>query len=637
MFARDKIVAVNSRGEVKTTAAVALGSKAQVQASIGANGTFSTSNVSSQFFSASQYNYFMSGLLPATPDLPDSTALQYFYRDIYMHDNIAGSAVDIQSTFPFSDWELMGLEDNEKEVYDSALARLNLQELLPQLSTAYLVDGFYCGSLIYDAAAKNFMDILTHDALQCGVSPSPLNNVDPTVRVSVSGPTLRFLDSATDYAKAYIKTMPRAFVSLLKEGSFILDQMTTLWLGRRGLTDRAYQSYLHRVLPMYLIEKTMYRGTLVEAQRRQRAMSHITAGDDIWTPTGQELQALVQQFMDAEKDPLGGWISTRGSIQVNDLRPGGDFWKWTDMADSMVPAKLRALCMSEAFLSQDSTYSSNESAYSVFLETTNGYRTHLTNSIFYKKLFPLIAISNGFFVDPKKRKKTDSLVDFMFNASNRQNLKIPVLHWHKDLTARSEDNMMDMLEKLETHGVPVPLKMWLAAAGVDKDTLIKDTRENEEIKKEISKFMKLPDNVANGEGQGDGDSEFDTSDDSSAGSGSSGDSVEPTQGQKSDAAKLASALSEWNTNPTTASVKSGMANWTKGILNREFSHEEFTTTVTGKKKAVIHNPRGKATDTNWRIAQIAAKVEADPHYRRRLAEANKKKLGSSILKNAPGF
>jgi hypothetical protein len=347
MFTNNRVTAVAKSGEVKLQSSMA------VKANTGVASGFGKSNVQVGVYGASQYNYMFSGLLPATPDLPDSTSLMYFYRDIYMHDNTAGSAVDIQSVFPFSDWELTGLEDSETQIFNTALARLNIQELLPQISIAYLTDGFYAGSLIYDAQAKNFMDILTHDALQCGISPSPLNNVDPTIRVSVSGPTLRFLDSATDYARAYVKTMPRQFVDLLREGSFILDPVTTLFLGRRGLTDRAYQSYLHRILPMYLIEKTMFRGTLIEAQRRQRAMSHIAAGDDTWTPTGEELAALVQQFADAERDPLGGWVSTRNAIQIQDLRPGGDFWKWTDMADIMVSYKLRAMGISEALLSGD--------------------------------------------------------------------------------------------------------------------------------------------------------------------------------------------------------------------------------------------------------------------------------------------
>jgi len=629
MFTRKRITGVASNGEVKTTADTPITPTTVTAASGGMiGGTGVSTNVG--VFAGSNYNYMMSGLLPATPELADTTQLAYFYRDIYLHDNTAGSAVDIQSVFPFSDWELRGLEDHETDVFDSALARLNLHELLPQASVAYLTDGFYAGSLIYDKSARNFMDILTHDALQCGISPSPLNNVDPTIRVSVSGPTLRFLDSATDYAQAYIKTMPREFVALLKEGSFVLDPVTTLWLGRRGLTDRAYQSYLHRILPMYLIEKSMFRGTLIEAQRRQRAMSHITAGDDIWTPTSQELNAIVQQFMNAERDPLGGWISTRNAVQVQDLRPGGDFWKWTDMADIMVAYKLRAMGISEALLSGDASYAAAESAYSTFLETTNAYRSHLTNALFYKKLFPLIAISNGLYKDSAKKRKTDNLVDFLFNAANRNNLKTPILHWHKDLTAKAEDNMMDMLEKVESHGVPVPMKMWLAAAGVDKDTLIRDAREDGALKKELGRYMKLPDNVANQSGNGsNGDDNGEDGENfgsaNEPGPNSSGsDGPAPTQGQQAESNQL-----------TSASVNSGNAGFAKGILNRTFgNHDMFTTTVTGRQKHVVHNPRGKATDANWRIAQIAAKVEADPNYREKLRLHNLRTRGSDKLAGA---
>lgn len=633
MFTSDRITAVTKSGELKTSSMGGQGQK--LTAGLGGGGAFGSSNMSVGISAGSQYNYMMSGLLPAEPTLPDSTSLAYFYRDIYMHDNTAGSAIDIQSIFPFSDWELRGLEDKETEVFDSALARLNLQELLPQASIAYLTDGFYCGSLIFDADAKNFMDVLTHDALQCGVSPSPFNNVDPTVRVSVSGPTLRFMDSATDYAKAYIKTMPRQFVDLLREGSFILDPVTTIFLGRRGLTDRAYQSYLHRVLPMYLIEKTMFRGTLSEAMRRQRAMSHITMGDDIWTPNSEELQIVLQQFMDAERDPMGGWISTRNAVQVQDLRPGGDFWKWTDMVDIMVAYKLRALGISEALLSGDASYAAAESAYSTFLETMHAYRTHLTNALFYKKLFPLIAIANKLLKDPSKQKKTDSLVDFLFNASNRQNLKTPVLHWHKDLTAKAEDNMMDMLEKLETHGVPVPFKMWLAAAGVDKDTLIRDARENKDIENELKKYMKIPPNQGAGEGGGmdnsgsgsgsdDGD-EF--SSDSDSGSGSDDNRLAPTQGQRGESSQL-----------TSASTRHGLGgSFHKGILAREFSHNEFTTTVTGKQKHVFHNARGKMVDRHAQIARIAARVEQDPNYRQGLKMQNMQKLGRTTLNSMSPF
>jgi hypothetical protein len=507
---------------------------------------------------------------------------------MYLYDNIAGSAVDIQSTFPFSDWELRGLEEKELLVFNTALERLNLRELLPQLSVSYLTDGFYAGSLVYDPRTKNFMDILTHDALQCSVTPSPFNNIDPSVKVSVSGPTSQFLANQNEYTQQYLNSMPPQFVDLLKAGAFVLDPVTTLFVARRGLTDRAYQSYLHRILPMYLIEKSMFRGTLVESNRRQRDMTHIAAGDDVWTPTGEDLLTLVEQFQDAERDPLGGWISTRNAVQVSDLRPGGDFWKWTDMTDVMTNYKLRALGISEALLSGDASYAAAESAYSTFLETVNGYRTHLTNNIFQKKIFPLIAVANDLYKNHGKKNTTNRPVDFLFNTGNRQNLNMPILHWHKDLAAKAEDNMMDMLEKVSGKGVPVPMKMWLAAAGIDKDTLVRDHREDDDLKKALGMDKQPPEDV------------------------------EDEDGEYTDASL------------TTLSSKAGHRN-RLSILSRDFGDEIIATTRTGKPK-YVHNLKAKQKDINHKIAKIAANAASDQNYRAQLARSNSEKLGTTTLK-----
>lgn len=561
-----------------------------VTASLGATGS---PNVSLAVHAGGQYNYWMSGLLPATPDMPDSTTLAYFYRDIYLHDNVGGSTVDIMSVFPFSGWELRGLSERDLEPYERALERLNLSELFPQVSVAYLTDGFYCGSLVYDAQAKNFMDILTHDALKCSVTPSSFNNIDPSIRVTVAGSTTEFMNQTNEYARRYMQSMPRGFIDLLKEGSFILDPLTTMFVGRRTLTDRAYHSYLHRLLPMYLIEKTMYRGTLTEATRRQRAMSHITAGDDLWTPTSEELRILVDQFMTAERDPLGGWVSTRNGVQVQDLRPGGDFWKWTDMSDTLTPYKLRALGTSEALLSGDSSYAAAESAYSTFLETCDAYRNHLTESTFYRRIFPLVGVANGKFKDKEKAKNQKDVVSFLYNSTNRNNLLMPTVHWHKDLTGKAEDNLMETLEKLSEKEVPIPIKMWLAAAGLDKDTLVRDAKEDEELRKALG--MGSPSAKTNEDEEGFGDSSED------------------------EGYNEASVRSDVLTSrPINSQFARG---WRSNLLARDFGPADVVVSKTGKPR-YKHNARAKATDENYQITKLAAKVDSDPNYRKQLQKNN---------------
>jgi len=485
MFTSNKILGVSSSG-VRTAPppkSQVTGKRNGLFADVGGMHSTST-NLTMQ----SQYNYTMTGILPADPRNTDSSSLALFYRDCYLLDSTAGSSVDIQSVFPFSDWELRGLEETELIPFNSTLERLNLRQMMPELSIAYLVDGFFCGSLIYDAKARAFIDTLIHDALQCSVVPSPFYNIDPAITVNVAATVQAFMASHSTYAKKYMRSMPQDFVRTLKEGSFTLDPVTTMFIARRGLTDRAYTSYLHRVLPMYLIEKTMFRGTLVEATKRQRATTHLQAGDETWTPTSEELTSLVQMFQASEADPLGGWVATRNAVQVQDIRAAGDFFKWTDMADIMVAYKLRALGISEALLSGDASFASAESAYSTFLETCNGYRSHLTSQVFYRRVFPLIAVTNGLFKDKAKAKATQNPLDFLFNANNSGNLKMPQLIWHKGLEAKQEDTMFDMLDKASDKGVPIPMKMWMAAANIDKDTLLRDLSTDKDLTLALNKL-----------------------------------------------------------------------------------------------------------------------------------------------------
>lgn len=563
--------------------------KTEIRADLGGfvqSGSANSLSVNSYW--ASQYQYYFTGLIPAEPGYADTSQLALFYRDIYQNDATAGSVVDIQSSFPFSDYDLRGLEEDELTVYRESLDQLNILRMMPIMSTAYLVDGFFCGSLVFDPQTKRFLDTLVHDALQCQVVPSPFFNQMPTINVQTSNATNELLISDSQFNREYLSSLPQSFIDLLKQGQFVLNPISTLFVGRRNLTDRAYMSFLHRILPMYLIEKTMFRGTLVEASRRQRATTHLTAGDDVWTPTGEELQALVAQFQQAEFDPLGGWVSTRNAVQVNDIRPGGDFWKWTDMADILVGYKLRALGTSESFLSGESSYAAAESAYNVFLESQDTYRRHLTNAVFDSTLFPLIAVANNFYkkgTPDESKVKRNQISKYLMHSKNRSNLSMPQLVWHKSLEAKDEENTFEMLEQASEKGVPVPLKAWMAAAGMNVETLLKDLKTDNELRERIKQFT---------------------------GKDTGHESEEQV---------------EASLRPTIQSIKSG-AIGRRSILGREFGEPEmFTISKTGKQQHVVNNPRGKMRDYNAMVAKIAHRMETDKNYRMTVAKANVDRLG----------
>lgn len=444
------------------------------------------------------YNHMFTGLLPEAEE-----SLLPYYRDCYYYDSVAGSAVDLSSGIPFSDWTLTGLPSEEIEIYSESLARLNMRSLLPEISNAYLVDGAFIGSLVYEPKSKVFQDILIHDRLNCAVTLQPFYSVDPIITANTANYLSQFYHSNSPYVRAITDQYPKGFLDAFMQGAVVLDPITTIYIPRRGLQNKSNVSYLKRVLPAYMFEKMMFRGTLLEASKRMRSTSHIKAGGDVWEPTIGEMQTILQQFQASEMDPLGAWVITRQDVEINDIRQGGDFWKWTDVMDTMVPYKLRALGISEAFLSGDTNYSNSEAALSIFMDNMDSYRQFVTYRLFTNKIFPLIAVLNGLFKDKSKVVKMNTVSNLMMNLNNQKNLKIPEIRWHKSL--RQIDNAYtDMLDKLTEKGLPIPLKMWAAAANVDITTLLTDLKEDSETRQAIAKIKEAHGLAApNEDGQGD--------------------------------------------------------------------------------------------------------------------------------------
>jgi hypothetical protein len=636
MYSKTKILGVGSEGfrmapreqdAYQVSARMSRGNPTRIDASlfsgaIGASGG-SGASLSVNSFWQSNYQYMMTGLLPADPHLIDTSTLQLFYRDIYLFDSVAGSMADLISTFPFSNYKLSGLDDRDLDYYSSALERLDIKQMLPTISLAHLVDGFFCGSLVFDPNSKEFIDTMIHDALSVAAIPSPFWNIDPTLNVRVGQATQQFMHDTSEYARRYLDTMPSQFIEMLRSGAFTLDPVTTLFVPRRSTTDRAYTSFMHRILPMYLYEKTLYRGTLTEAQRRQRAMTHVTAGDENWTPTGEELFALVREFQSAEADPLGGWVATRNAVQTVDVRPGGEMWRWDDVSEALTPMKLRAMGTSEAFLAGDASYAAGESAYSSFLESMDAYRNKMTYRVFESKIFPLVAVVNNLYKESaRQRAKPGHIIDFLFNAANRQSLKMPILQWEKDLSVNGEENTMEMLEMASAKGVPIPMKMWMAAAGIDPDSLERDLVNDPKYRQFLSKLSGKDTSYAaeqpldggnggwiNNDG---GERMLDLPDQPDI----RGNEGEPD---------IASLLNRVDRMPTTASMRWDANTFRAGLGSREFPDmDSWRLTKTGRVASDPH-PVTARRNFNDMIFKIARDVNRDPNYRETLKRRNREK------------
>ncbi len=297
-------------------------------------------------------------LLGLTPQV--ESAFYRLYRDIYYFDSVAGSAVDLISQVTFSsEYSLGGISDSKMmSVYLETMERLNTKTLLPELSTDHLVLGTFCASLLYNKKKRMFADMMCHPIETLTITNLPFYSQDPVINVKFPDTTKAAITSNPTVYKQLSELVGESILEKIKSGSLDLDPLTTIYIPRKtfSYTDIG-TSYYKRILPLYLIEKNLFRGTLIESARRQRGILHLTLGDgEEWIPQVTDMEFMTDLFMNADADPLGAIVATRSGVSVEEVRQGGDFWKVTDFADSVMPYKLRALAISESFLTGDANY-----------------------------------------------------------------------------------------------------------------------------------------------------------------------------------------------------------------------------------------------------------------------------------------
>ena len=447
------------------------------------------------------------------------------YRDMYAYDATCGSAIDLLSKMPFSDFSLVGLKDEKMtKTFVDSIEALNIATLLPNAAVDYNVLGAVVLSTRWDDGDKCYKGIVAHRLDYCTLTQVPVYGVDPLIEVRLSS---RLLEGLRDprIQELYKDYIPNDLLELSGGASVALKPEHTIFIPRRGTTqDYGGVSLLQRALPAWLYEKALIRGTLDQVYKKQRATTHITVEPtEDWVPDQAEMQGLTQLFLNSDLDPLGSIITTRSGINVNEIRRGDDFWRWDQNYDVTEKIKLRAMGISETFVSGDASYSTMEQTLSTFMEGVRDFRNQMTREIFYEKIFPAISEANGY-----TRKKYGNLLrevagareigrvgdtvmryndqgfleaaissssgyrfsrEFASNPSIKAaDYVIPQVAWHKRLMPEADEAYLGVLSTLEEKGVPLGIRHWIAAGGFKAEALIDGFEEDLRTREKIFEY-----------------------------------------------------------------------------------------------------------------------------------------------------
>ena len=471
------------------------------------------------------------------------TMLHLLLRRIYLRDSVVGAVVDIYSTLPWGKiYELIGIDDPKIfQMYQDMIEALGIWSALPAISREFLIIGRNISSLPFNETTGLWDTMIPIDPDQAKITPVPFSDTKPLVDVLSSPSWREFARSIDPRIVELKKNMSKDLLAIFQNSSgyFPLEPMNTLFLARRvNQYDHIGTSFFTRILPAWAYETSLWDASLTGVRRRNRSILLVTAGiEETWEATDTELTALTELFMQADEDPTGAIISVRNGVELSEVRDPTAIWGISQEYEFLSTLKMRALGVSEAYLSGDANVSNMETARTSLGKAVTSFRDNMLNDIFTKQLFPTFARIHNF------QKRTEAQLNNRIRVEHgtlarvaeydrRMRLGERLSPWgFPEITAKqaldlplsslimprliTEDTLrpeqdvayMDMLDKLKENGVPIPLRIWASAAGYDLDKAMAMMEEDIILKKRLYQLSSGDTSDTSGGGAGGGGTE----------------------------------------------------------------------------------------------------------------------------------
>jgi hypothetical protein len=450
-----------------------------------------------------------------------NTALNRIYRDMYYHDSTSGTVVDLYSKLPWSNFHLSGIADEKAlNYFTESVNALHPLSLLEKISAEFCTMGSATLSFVFDESKKMAVSATLHDIDFATFRKLPIENLDPKIYMRMNPYVAEGLKDVEFFNK-FKQYIPKEFwpdntAADPKLGA-LLDPDTTVFIPRRGLANNYRgSSMFRRALPAWFYEKALIRGTIDQVNKRQRGIQHVTVEDrEDNVVTHQELEAISNLFMTADLDPLGATIVTRSGISVNEVKRGDDFWRWDANYDVIQTIKFRAYGISETFVTGDVNVSTVERSLSTFLDGVRDFRQVISHELFYDKLFPLIAHKNRItkqrYGAKSRREVASSYQSKTYYDENNEllsyitggraelgmhsnpdidisKLQLPTMVWDKKLMPEGDAEYLGVLGTLQEQGLPVMLRHWASAGGMNLDKIMEDLDRDKEDRRRIAEY-----------------------------------------------------------------------------------------------------------------------------------------------------
>ena len=422
----------------------------------------------------------------------DPRRLHRIWRRIKLQDPVAGPAIDLYSELPWSDFQLIGIEDRTiLKLYQDALNAISITAHLPELSAEFLSMGKIIGHLLMDESKGIWNRMIIHDPDWIRVTPIPVPGFQPKLDI-IPTPDMRVWAHSQDDRDVEAQREVRELAAMIRNGQEIpLPTENTFYIPRRTAPyDVIGASAYTRIIMFVAYEKALVNATIASSRRRASRIRHITAGiDDVWEPSKEELDDISSLFMQADEDPVGAIVVTRTGVTANEV--GGsspsDIVKISDEWQFLLQGKLNALGVSEAFLTGEATFNTLEQLMSVFLEKIKAHRKFFEHALIYEKLLRPLAKRHGFV--HRKKAELDHRIRVARSEEETRYI-LPTIAWEKSLRPVADRDYLEILQMMEEKGIPITKRTWTSAAGFDLESEMEQFDDDIETTRQLANQKK---------------------------------------------------------------------------------------------------------------------------------------------------
>jgi hypothetical protein len=400
--------------------------------------------------------------------LPTDTRTQNrLFRNILVYDAIAGPATEYWCSMAFGENILLsGIDDPTiMHLYEDALAASGVIPQMPLMLNEYLVIGRLAFFMLPNPSTGYWSGTKVLDPDYIRVIASRLPNLDPIMDWQPNTEDQIWATTSDPRAKDQRMNVDPVIVKAMAGGTTLpLDPINSLFLPRKAhIADDYGMSYLCRILPFKIYEKAIMDASIQAARRRAGPVWWATVPADY---KSEQIEQIIDQLFSAEEDPVGGKVAFREGVSIQLLGSPEDTMNIKTDFDFLTAAKIRALGISETFLTGETNYNAMDKIMSAFMEKLRAVRSLFTRKIVVEKIFRTLALQHGY-VRRSQAELSHRLRISRKKMPTDSELILPRVEWDKPLEPRADSDLWDMLQALEDKGIPIQIRKWAQAAGYD--------------------------------------------------------------------------------------------------------------------------------------------------------------------------